>query len=625
MGKIRPRLDQPPEPGWRVGGKNSVMQSHDKDETPKHPVPDFEALAGNTAKLVEEMGRATAAAMKPMEEGRAKAGISEEVSDAIKSIGQIAEHWVADPQRLVLAQTTLTKGFFDLWAGTMRKMQGEETPPVASPDPSDKRFRDPEWQENPVYDFIKQAYLLTTRWAEHLVADADGIDEHTRQKAGFYVRQLASALAPSNFVATNPELLRETVRQNGENLVRGMKMLAEDIEAGNGTLKLRQSMPGSFSVGENLATTPGKVILRNDLIELIQYAPSTQDVLKRPLLIVPPWINKFYILDLTPEKSFIRWAVSQGLTVFCMSWVNPDARQSQKSFEDYMREGIFASLDAIKAAIGEDQVTAIGYCVGGTLLSVALAYMAARNDTRITSATLFTTQVDFTYAGDLKVFVDEEQISSLEGKMDAQGYLEGASMASAFNMLRPNDLIWPYVVNVYLKGETPFPFDLLYWNGDSTRMPAANHSFYLRNCYLNNTLTQGRMVIGGQPLDLKSVTIPIYNLAAREDHIAPAKSVFIGSKAFGGKVTYVLAGSGHIAGVINPADKPKYQYWTNEKMEDSLEQWVAGATETKGSWWPHWFSWIEAQAPARVPARQPGTGGLAPLGDAPGEYVRQRA
>jgi polyhydroxyalkanoate synthase subunit PhaC len=600
------------------------MHAQDK-ETIEVPVPDFEALATNTAKLVEEMGRATAAAMKPVEEGRAKAGVSEEVSDAIKSIGQIAEHWVADPQRLVLAQTSLTKGFIDLWAGTMRRFQGEDTAPIATPDPSDKRFRDAEWQDNPVYDFIKQAYLLTTRWAEHLVAEADGVDEHTKHKAGFYVRQLSSALAPTNFVATNPELLRETVRQNGENLVRGMKMLAEDIEAGNGTLKLRQSMPGTFSVGENLATTPGKVIFRNDLIELIQYAPSTPTVLQRPLLLVPPWINKFYILDLTPEKSFIRWAVEQGLTVFCVSWVNPAARQSKKSFEDYMREGIFASLDAIKAATGEDKVTAIGYCVGGTLLSVALAYMAQMKDQRIESATLFTTQVDFTYAGDLKVFVDEDQIRSLEDKMYAQGYLEGSSMASAFNMLRPNDLIWPYVVSVYLKGETPFPFDLLYWNADSTRMPAANHSFYLRNCYLENKLAKGEMVIAGKTLDLKSVSIPIYNLAAREDHIAPAKSVFVGSKAFGGPVTYVLAGSGHIAGVINPAGKPKYQYWTNGDVEGTLEEWIAGATETKGSWWPHWFQWIEAQAPERVPAREPGGGKLPPLCDAPGEFVKERA
>jgi polyhydroxyalkanoate synthase len=597
-----------------------------QDDTPGHlPAPDLEALASNAAKLVEELGKATAAAIKPVEEGRAKPGMSDEVSDVVKTLGQVVEHWAMDPQRVVMAQTALTKGFLDLWTGTLRRMQGEEVPPTAEPDPSDRRFRDPEWSNNPVFDFVKQAYLITTRWADDLVKQANGVDPHVKHKAEFYVRQLSSALSPTNFVATNPELLRETLKQNGENLVRGMKMLAEDIEAGKGTLKLRQTTPGTFEVGKDLASTPGKVIFRNDLMELIQYEPSTPEVFKRPLLIVPPWINKFYILDLNAEKSFIRWAVSQGLTVFTISWVNPDARQAKKSFEDYMREGIFAALDAIEKSTGEKSVTAIGYCVGGTLLSVALAYMAATNDKRIESATLFTTQVDFTYAGDLAVFVDEDQIRNLEDKMYAHGYLEGSSMASAFNMLRPNDLIWPYVVNVYLKGQSPFPFDLLYWNSDSTRMPAANHSFYLRNCYLDNTLSKGEMVIGGRRLDLKKVKIPIYNLAAREDHIAPAKSVFVGSQKFGGEVTYVLAGSGHIAGVVNPAGKPKYQFWTGGKPEGELEAWIARATEHPGTWWPHWIRWIEAQAPARVKARKPGGRKLKPLCDAPGEYVKVRA
>jgi polyhydroxyalkanoate synthase len=407
--------------------------------------------------------------------------------------------------------------------------------------------------------------------------------------------------------------------------VRGMKMLAEDIERGKGELKLRQSDPERFEVGVNTANTPGKVIFRNDLIELIQYAPSTEEVLRRPLLIVPPWINKFYVLDLNPEKSFIRWAVSQGLTVFCISWVNPDERHAEKSFEHYMREGIFAALDAVEAATGERKVTTIGYCVGGTLLAVALAYMAAKGDDRIESATFFTTQVDFENAGDLKVFVDEEQVAAAEANMKARGYLEGSRMANAFNMLRPNDLIWPYVVNVYMKGKAPFPFDLLYWNSDSTRMPAANHAFYLRNCYLENKLTKGEMEVGGVRLDLGKVKIPIFNLAAREDHIAPAASVFVGSKAFGGPVDYVLAGSGHIAGVVNPVNKPKYQYWTGGKVQGTLEDWIAKAEEHPGTWWPYWFSWVEKQAPARVPARQPGAGKLKPLCDAPGTYVLAKA
>src|SRR5690606_11242301 len=338
-------------------------------------------------------------------------------------------------------------------------------------------------------------------------------------------------------------------------------------------LKLRQSDRTRFEIGRNIATTPGKVIARSNVAEIIQYEPATKAVLKRPLLIGPPWTNKFYILDLNPEKSFIKWAVEQGHTVFVISWVNPDARQAKKSFEHYMREGILEALTMIKRSTGETEVNAIGYCVGGTLLAVTLAYMAATGDERIKSATFFTTQVDFTHAGDLKVFVDEEQIRTLERRMAEKGFLEGSKSASAFNMLRANDLIWPYVVNNYLKGREPFPFDLLYWNSDSTRMPAANHSYYLRNCYLENRLTRGEMEIAGETLDLKKVTIPIYNLATREDHIAPPKSVFVGSQFFGGPVTYVLSGSGHIAGVVNPPAKQKYQYWTDGPPEGSFEDW----------------------------------------------------
>ncbi len=600
------------------------MVSETEKPFPVLPVPDYEVLASNTARLMEELGHATAASMKPIEEGRAKPGVSDEVSDFVKTIGQVVEHIASDPQRLIMAQTTLTKGFLDLWANNLRRVQGETVAPVAEPDSGDKRFRDPEWTENPVFDFVKQAYLITTRWADGLVQQADDMDEHTKHKAKFYVRQLSSALSPTNFVATNPELLRTTLAQNGDNLVRGMQMMVEDIKAGEGTLKLRQTEPGDFKVGVNLATTPGKVVLRNDLIELIQYAPSTETVYKRPLFIVPPWINKFYILDLNPDKSFIRWAVAQGLTVFVVSWVNPDARQAEKSFEDYMHEGIFAALDAIEKATGERDVTAMGYCVGGTLLSVALSYMAAVGDKRISSTTFLTTQVDFKNAGDLKVFVDEEQIQNLEEKMDVRGYLEGNSMASAFNMLRPNDLIWPYVVNVYLKGEHPFPFDLLYWNSDSTRMPKANHSFYLRNCYLDNKLSAGQITMGNVRLDLSRVTMPIYNFAAREDHIAPAKSVFVGSQYFGSNVTFVMGGSGHIAGVINPASKPKYQFWTGGPPKGEFEDWVSKAKETPGSWWPNWLQWVTEQAPEKVKARKPG-GRFKTLGDAPGTFVSVRS
>jgi poly[(R)-3-hydroxyalkanoate] polymerase subunit PhaC len=583
---------------------------------------DIEEFARNVARIMEESGKAMAAYLKPREEGRVDDQYAE-VTDVVKTLGQVADYWLRDPQRALELQSSLGKAYLDLWANAVKRMAGEKVEPVAQPDPKDKRFADPEWSNNQFFDFFKQAYLLTVQWANRLVHDAEGLDPHTLQKAEFYVRQIANAIAPSNFVLTNPELLRETMSSNAENLVRGMHMLAEDIQAGHGNLKIRQSDARTFAVGGNLALTPGKVIFENQLMQLIQYAPSTATVLKRPLLIVPPWINKFYILDLTPEKSFIRWCVAQGLTVFVVSWVNPDANLAKKGFEDYMREGPLAALDVIERATGERQVNAIGYCVGGTLLATTLAYMASTGDTRIASATLFAAQVDFTHAGDLKVFVDEEQITAREREMSERGYLEGKKMANAFNLLRSNDLIWPYVINNYLRGKEPPPFDLLYWNSDATRMPAANHSFYLRNCYLENRLSKGEMVIGGKRLDLKSIKVPVYNLATREDHIAPAKSVLLGSKFFGGPVRFVLAGSGHIAGVVNPPDKMKYQYWTGPKPTSSnLDRWLGKAKEHAGSWWPDWFAWLKALEPTEVPARAPGGGQFNAIEDAPGSYVR---
>jgi len=587
---------------------------------------DVEEFSRNLARLVEEGGRALAAYLKPRETGRNNTELAGEMTEVVRTLGHVAEYWLADPQRTVELQARLGKAYLDLWASAVKRLTGEETAPVVTPAANDKRFADPEWSSNQFYDFLKQAYLLTTQWANTFVSDAADLDPHIRQKAEFYVRQITNAVSPSNFVLTNPELLRETFTTNADNLVRGMRMLAEDIESGGGDLKIRQSDSSMFAVGRNLAATPGKVIFQNELMQLIQYAPSTPTALKRPLLIVPPWINKFYVLDLTPEKSFIKWCVDQGIAVFCVSWVNPDAHLAQKSFEDYVRQGPLAALDAIKQATGEEEVHAIGYCVGGTLLAVTLAAMAARGDSRIVSATFFAAQVDFTHAGDLKVFVDEEQVRAIEKRMAERGYLEGRSMLTVFNMLRSNDLLWPYVINNYLKGKAPFPFDLLYWNSDATRLPAANHSFYLRNCYLDNKLTKGEMVIADTRLDLSTVKVPVYNLAAREDHIAPAKSVLLGSKFFGGDVRYVLAGSGHIAGVVNPPDKKKYQYWTGPKPRGAdLDAWLAKAKEHPGSWWPDWLTWLKRQNPAEVPARVPGDGKLKPIEDAPGSYVKMQA
>ena len=588
---------------------------------------DIEALTRNLARLVEEGGRAVAAYLKPREDGTQKIGYSDEIADALKTLGHVLEYWCADPQRTVEIQTRLGRSYLELFASASRRLAGEPGEPVAQPDPRDKRFSDPEWSSNQYFDFLKQAYLVTAEWAKYLVEHADQLDPAVRQKAEFYMRQIVNAVSPSNFILTNPELLRTTLRENAENLVRGAHMLAEDIEAGGGELKIRQSDLSQFEVGRNLAVTPGKVIHQNALMQLIQYAPSTARVLRRPLLIVPPWINKFYVLDLTPEKSFIKWCVDQGLTVFVISWVNPDERHAAKDFEDYMLEGPLAALDAIEKATGEKDANVLGYCLGGTLLAVTLAYMAAKKDDRIASATFLTTQVDFTHAGDLKVFAaTEQQVAAVERQMAARGYLEGAKMATAFNLLRSNDLVWPYVVANYLKGEAPFPFDLLYWNSDATRMPAANHSFYLRNCYLDNNVTTGKLTIDGVRIDLRQVDIPVYNLATREDHIAPAKSVYVGSSFFGGPMRYVLSGSGHIAGVVNPPAKMKYQYWTGDAPQgQDLDGWLHNATEHPGSWWTDWIAWIKAQDAEQVVARPPGGGRLEPIEDAPGSYVKVRS
>lgn len=579
-----------------------------------------EAFARNVARMLEELGKAATAWIEPREKGEITDTASEPMADMVKTFSKVGEYWLSDPKRAIEAQTSLLTSYFGMWSESVQRMSGEDTSPRAKT--SDKRFTDPDWEENPFFEFLKNAYFITSDWANKLVEDSEGLDEATRHKAVFYVRQITSALSPANFIATNPELYKEMVATNGENLVKGMHMLAEDIAAGKGELKLRQSDASKFKVGENIAVSPGKVVAQDDVCQIIQYDAKTKTALKRPLLIVPPWINKFYILDLNPKKSFIKWAVEQGHTVFVISWVNPDQRHAKKDWESYSREGISFALDTIEQATGEREVNAIGYCVGGTLLAATMALHAQEQDSRIASATFFTTQTDFTYAGDLKIFADEAQISSIESAMEKNGYLDGSKMATAFNMLRASDLIWPYVVNNYLKGKDPMPFDLLYWNSDATRMPAANHSYYLRNCYLENNLSQGKMELAGKTLKLSDVKTPIFNLAAKEDHIAPARSAYISGQLFGGEVTYVMAGSGHIAGVVNPPEAGKYQFWSDGPMNTDFDGWVAGAKETPGSWWPHWNQWIRAKSDDEVPARKPGGKKLKPIEDAPGSYVR---
>jgi polyhydroxyalkanoate synthase len=519
--------------------------------------------------------------------------------------------------------------YVQLWQGTATRMMGGDADPVAAPDPGDRRFKDQAWNNNDVFDYIKQSYLLTSRWLQSTVGDVDGLDSKSAQKVDFYTRQFVEAMSPSNFVMTNPEVLRATVESGGENLINGLKNILNDLDEDSGQLKIRMTDDDAFEVGVNVAQCPGKVVFRNALMELLQFDPTTKKVLKRPLLIIPPWINKYYILDLRKENSLIQWAVDQGHTVFVISWVNPDGKLAEKTFDDYLLEGPMAAMDAIERATGEDEINALGYCIGGTLLAAALATMAAKKDTRVASATFLTTMIDFEDAGELAVFIDEEQLADLDKKMDQKGYLEGDHMAATFNMMRGNDLIWSFVVNNYLLGKDPLPFDLLYWNGDSTRIPAAMHSFYLRTMYLENKLVEpGGITLGGVPLDLRQIKTPSYVISTQDDHIAPWKSTYAAANIYSGPIRFVLAASGHVAGVVNPPAADKYGHWTSpakRKNPKTPHAWLRGAEQHKGSWWPDWDKWVKGHAGNKdVAARKPGSGKLKPICDAPGEYVKVR-
>jgi len=533
---------------------------------------------------------------------------------------------LANPYQLAQTQMNMFWDYTRLAQGTWMKMLGQQTEPVAAPAKGDARFKDEEWENHFLFDFVKQSYLIAARHIHEAVSGTEGMADDSKKKVDFFTRQYIDALSPSNFALTNPQVLREIWKTGGTNLVKGLNNLLQDLEEGDGQLRVKMTDASAFKVGHNVATSPGKVVFQTDLMQLIQYDPTTKDVLKRPLLIIPPWINKFYILDLREKNSFIRWAVSQGHTVFVISWVNPDARHADKDFADYMFEGPLAALDAIEKATGEKEVNAIGYCLGGTLLGATLGYMAAKRDRRIASATFFVALLDFSIPGELGVFIDEEQVANLEKKMNERGYLEGSEMAGTFNMLRSNDLVWSFVVNNYLMGKEPFPFDLLYWNSDSTRMPAKMHSFYLRNMYMKNLLrVPGGIEIGGVPIDLSKVKVPAYFISTAEDHIAPWKSTFKGSQALGGDVRFVLGGSGHIAGIVNPPAANKYCYWTNAKTADTPDAWQETAERHDGSWWNDWHAWtsgLDKHEP--VPARVPGAGKLKVIEDAPGSYVAVR-
>ena len=587
------------------------------------PLPDLGMLARNFVEIGKKTSRLVSDYMNRKEKPQG-VGVVDPLNVGTAFI-DLATRLVHDPRRILDAQTRLWSAHLRLWQNAGRRLMGEDYEEIAPAPKGDKRFKDAAWTENTLFDFIKQSYLLTANWLQETVEGVDELPEKERKKIAFYTKQFVDALSPSNFVLTNPEVLKETLRSNGDNLVRGLTHIIEDLERGKGRLAIRQVDETKFQVGGNLATAPGKVVFQNELMQLLQFSPSTDEVYERPLLIVPPWINKYYILDLKPENSFIRWAVAQGYTLFVVSWVNPDQRLSQKTFDDYLTEGFYQAVDAACEAAGADALNVIGYCIGGTVTAAGLAHMAAKKDTRVKSATFFTSQVDFTEAGDLSVFVDDEQLASIEAQMKAQGgYLDGGAMATTFNMLRSNDLIWSFVVNNYLMGRDPMAFDLLYWNSDTTRMPVAMHLQYLRDCYRDNLLAQGKMRLANTRIDLTKVKIPIFLQSSKEDHIAPAKSVYKAASLFKGPVTFMMAGSGHIAGVVNPPSANKYQYWSRDTLAPTLEAWREGATETPGSWWPYWDKWLAPKSGKKVKARIPGEGPLKAIEDAPGSYVKMK-
>lgn len=539
-----------------------------------------------------------------------------------KAYGEFIAALMSDPERLMKMQMDYWTQCMALWTNTLRRYRGETVQDMYKPDSADRRFKSDEWQENLLFDYIKQSYLMTSRWMQDAVRDTKGIDKDAQAKLDFYTRQFADAVAPTNFIMTNPDVLRETVQTNGENLIRGLENLLEDMERGHGKLKISTTDYGAFEPGRNIAITQGSVVFQNRVMQLIQYAPVTESVYKRPLLVIPPWINKYYILDMKPDNSFVKWLSEQGHTVFMISWVNPGPELAQAGFEDYMKEGILESLDQIAAITGEKDANVIGYCIGGTLLSMTLSWMAQHAQKhRVASATFLTTLIDFKDPGELKLFTDAEQLAHIDEEIKEKGYLGAENLKQTFSALRANDLIWSFVVNNYLMGREPFPFDLLYWNDDSTNMPGKLHSDYLHKMYGQNLLCKpGGITLGDTSVNIGDIDTPSYFLSTREDHIAPWKATYAGAKLFKGPVTFTLAASGHIAGVVNPPDKKKYAYWTDAKPGDKPDDWFKKTTEYKGSWWPHWQSWIKDFTGPTVPPRTPKDA----IEPAPGSYVKKK-
>lgn len=490
---------------------------------------------------------------------------------------------------------------------------------------SDPRFKDNFWKEHPWFNTLKQNYLVSANKISSVLSSLDGADEHTIKQIHFYIQQWIDAMAPSNFVATNPNVLHETFNTNGENILKGFQNFIADLERNHGKFQIQMTDSDFFKIGENIAITTGKVIFQNELMQLIQYQAKTKTVYQRPLLIIPPWVNKFYILDLSPENSFVNWLIHQGYTVFMISWINPDQSHAHKNFENYMLEGPIAALDVIKKATGESKVNAVGYCIGGTLLSCTLAYLAAHNNNQMMSGTYLTTMLDFSEPGELGIFIDENQISSLEIYMKKQGYLDGKTLAQVFNALRANDLIWSYYIKNYLQGQKPKPMDILYWNSDSTNLPETMQSFYLRQMYLNNLLIKpNQITLADVSIDLTKIDVPVYFFSTEKDHIAPWKSTYSGLKYHSGEKTFVLGGSGHIAGVINPPDKNKYHYYTHSFLQTSPEDFLEKSEKNAGSWWLHWEKWVRQYSGEQIKARKIGSKTLPVIEDAPGSFVKMK-
>ncbi len=625
----------------KVKATNSVKPTHSeaashpdvaqKGDKNKHLYQDFDALSeyltdisGTSQEVIKDFFA------KQSDVRRVTGEIPSDPLNVGEAFQEMMKGLSADPGTVMQRQFNLWGDYAKLMSTMSRRVAGEEVKPAILPDEGDKRFKHPAWEENPMLDFVKQSYLVFSRWLETTIDQVEGMDEHEKAKAEFYTKQFIDAFAPSNFAMLNPEVVEATLESKGENLMKGLKNLLEDIDRGHGELSIRQADLGFFKLGENVATTPGKVVFQNEIMQLIQYAPTTETVAKTPMLICPPWINKFYILDLQPKNSFIKWLVDQGRTVFVVSWVNPGPELKHKTFEDYIKQGLFEALDAVTDATGEKKVDTIGYCIGGTMLSTALSLMAKKGDERINSSTFFTAQADFTEAGDLLLFVDDEQLDAIEKQMDAAGgVLEGRAMANTFNMLRSNDLIWSFVIDNYMKGKDPAKFDLLFWNSDATRMPKNVHLFYLREFYQKNALAKGEMEMDGEILDLSKVNIPIFMQAGETDHIAPYRSIYRTARLFASgknnKVTYMLAGSGHIAGVVNHPDKNKYHHSINADLPATVEEWSEKAERFPGSWWPHWIEWLDSVSDGTCPARQPGDGKLDVIEAAPGSYVKVQA